>query len=101
MTGDDADATDGGTTSQKGISEVEEGGLDAALQYLCAHESTLWLLFFGSSMGLVVTIPSILYLDPKSGSYVVARLNLVGLMVFFIFSLGLLIKCRRDSHLGY
>jgi hypothetical protein len=73
------------------------GGRSAAVEHICGHEYTLWMLFLGSSMGLVLNIPAVVFLEPGTGSQVIAMVNMFGLVGFFVFSLTFLWRCRRGS----
>jgi len=69
--------------------------MNAATQYICRHQLTLWMLFVGSLVGLVFNVPAVLFLERNTGSHVIAWINMVGLVAFFLFSGGFLWRCGK------
>lgn len=64
------------------------------IDHLCDYEDQIKLLFYGSIAVLVPMSLSLLGLERGTATYVVAVLDIVGLLLLALFSGSLVYKCK-------
>jgi hypothetical protein len=68
-------------------------GRKQAFEYICQHAFTMRLVVYGGTVALLLEAVALLTLEPGSGSYTVALLNLPGLLFFMLLAVLTWRKC--------
>jgi len=68
-------------------------GRRRAMEHVCQHAFTLQFVVYGGTVGLVLNVVALFALERGTPSFVVALINLPGLLFFVVVSALTLRKC--------
>jgi hypothetical protein len=68
-----------------------------AMEYVCQHAFTLQFVVYGGTVGLLLNLVALFFLEPGTPSHVVALVNFPGLLFFVAVAAVTLRKCTSYS----